>query len=193
MERYVGRLPPCARAMIIYLSGSSSPTLPIKVSMAMNGLPAPKRAGHPPIAHCHCPRTTPVSFRGAHGVLRRTCYGLEASTGFLGHGASTQQRCVGDKRACFVVASLQAKWRSSKNAKTSAFWWSKQIALAFLLLLFRKFCHWSETTAESCVVKTKSQIQRHKGRGGMNVSLSSTGRCYIWYTNTSWASWESSK
>jgi hypothetical protein len=104
------------------------------------------------------PQNHPGILSGAHGVLRRTCYGLEASTGFLGHGASTQQRCVGDKRACFVVASLQAKWRSSKNAKTSALWWSKQRALAFLLLLFRNFCYWSETTAESCVVEPIFQI-----------------------------------
>ena len=87
MKIYTKRLPTCARAMIIYPSDSFSPTLPIKASMAQRWIP--KKPGHPPIAHCRCPIATPVSFRGAHGVLRRTCYSLEASTGFLGHGAST--------------------------------------------------------------------------------------------------------
>ena len=86
-KNHTKRHQPRVRATIIYHSGSSPPTLPIKASMAQRWIP--KKPGHPPIAHCRCPIATPVSFRGAHGVLRRTCYSLEASTGFLGHGAST--------------------------------------------------------------------------------------------------------
>ena len=101
MEKYTKQHPPCARAMIIYPSDSSSPTLPIEASMAQRWMP--KKPDHPPIEHCHCPRVTPVSFRGAHGVLRfGGVYWLSWPWGK--HAAALYRR---DKRGCFVVASCR--------------------------------------------------------------------------------------
>lgn len=135
MEKYTRRYQPCARAMIIYLSGSSSPTLPITASMAQEmdtqetwspayrALPLPQR--HPGIRF-----GVPMGCYVAHAIVWRRRVAFLAME--QAHSGAVSARQTRPLCRCFV----QAKWRSSKKAKTSAFRSSKQGVVIFLLLRF---------------------------------------------------------
>jgi hypothetical protein len=92
----------------------------------------------------------PMGCYVAHAIVwRRRLAFLAMEQAHSGAVSARQTRLL---CRCFV----QAKWRSSKKAKTSAFRSSKQGVVIFLLLRFCWSCYWSGKPARSCVMNTNA-------------------------------------
>ena len=127
MRKCTKQLLPCARAMIIYPSDSSSPTPPIEASdrvprSLVKRLSCIAVAPEPPWYRFGVPMGCYVAYAAHDMIWRRQLAFLAMGQARSGAVSARQTRLL---CRCFV----QAKWMSSKKAKTSAFRQSKQGAV----------------------------------------------------------------